>query len=115
MATLRAGCLAWLQMALDPVIQRIVLVDAPAVVGWKRLREIDEQRTLGGLSAPTCTASRARGRLAAGRGRRARRRIPDRRHSTKPTLLIALAPDPQAALRVGQAAVNTLISHLTRN
>lgn len=44
---LRAGCLAWLNRAIDPALQRIVLLDAPAVVGWTRWRELDEQHTLG--------------------------------------------------------------------
>ncbi len=47
--SLRAGCGAWLRAALDPVVQRITLIDAPAVVGWSRWREIDESHTLGGL------------------------------------------------------------------
>ena len=32
--SLRAGCGAWLRAAIDPVVQRITLIDAPAVVGW---------------------------------------------------------------------------------
>ena len=46
---LRAGCNTWLEVALDPAVQRIVLLDPPAVVGWARWRELDEQHTLGGL------------------------------------------------------------------
>jgi AcrR family transcriptional regulator len=48
-AALRAGCTAWLRAAMDPAVQRIVLLDPPSVVGWNRWREIDELRTLGGL------------------------------------------------------------------
>src|SRR5262249_9916825 len=33
---LTVGCLTWLRAAADPAIQRIVLLDAPAVVGWER-------------------------------------------------------------------------------
>ncbi len=46
-AALRACCLAWIRLASDPVIQQIVLIDAPAVLGWQRWREIDEQNSLG--------------------------------------------------------------------
>src|SRR5215831_15092246 len=35
---LRAGCLAWVQLAGDPVVQRIVLTDAPSVLGWSAWR-----------------------------------------------------------------------------
>jgi hypothetical protein len=32
-------------------VQRIVLIDAPAVLGWERWREIEEQNALGMLRA----------------------------------------------------------------
>lgn len=38
-----AGCRAFLGVALDPAIQRILLIDAPAVLGWERWREIDAE------------------------------------------------------------------------
>jgi AcrR family transcriptional regulator len=38
---LRAGCHAWLDFAVDPLTQRIVLLDAPVVLGWERWRQID--------------------------------------------------------------------------
>jgi len=46
---LRAGALAWIRLAGDPVVQRIVLIDAPAVLGWERWREIEEDNALGNL------------------------------------------------------------------
>jgi AcrR family transcriptional regulator len=48
-ASLRAGALEWIRLAGDPVVQRIVLIDAPAVLGWERWREIEEQNALGML------------------------------------------------------------------
>ncbi len=48
-AALRAGCAAWLALARDPVVRRIVLLDAPGVVGWERWREIDERHSLGAV------------------------------------------------------------------
>src|SRR5262249_61419587 len=45
---LRVGSVTWLRAVADPAVQRIVLIDAPAVVGWPRWRELDEQYTLGG-------------------------------------------------------------------
>src|SRR3712207_911756 len=44
---LRAGCHAWLKMARDPVVRRIVLIDAPSAVGWEKWREIDERHAFG--------------------------------------------------------------------
>ena len=40
-AELRLGCLAFLDACLDPAVRRIVLLDAPAVLGWDQWREID--------------------------------------------------------------------------
>ena len=44
---LRRGCIAWLEACARPDIQRILLLDAPAVLGWARWREIGEQHGLG--------------------------------------------------------------------
>ena len=37
---LRVGAEAWLDACTEPEIQRIVLLDGPAVLGWERWREI---------------------------------------------------------------------------
>jgi AcrR family transcriptional regulator len=37
---LRGGARAWLDACEDPAVQRIALLDAPAVLGWERWREI---------------------------------------------------------------------------
>jgi AcrR family transcriptional regulator len=50
MAHLRLGCLAFLDAALDPAVRRIVLLDAPAVLGWQEWREIDATYGLGLVS-----------------------------------------------------------------
>lgn len=41
-----AGCLAFLEACLDPAIQRIVLIDGPAVLGWDAVRAIEARHTL---------------------------------------------------------------------
>jgi hypothetical protein len=38
---LRRGCLAFLDACLQPAVRRIVLLEAPAVLGWDAWREID--------------------------------------------------------------------------
>jgi AcrR family transcriptional regulator len=48
---LKAGCLAWIKLARDPGISRIVLIDAPSVVGWVRWRQIDEAHSFGVVKA----------------------------------------------------------------
>ncbi|HEY1178125.1 MAG TPA: TetR/AcrR family transcriptional regulator, partial [Phytomonospora sp.] len=37
-----AGCRAFLAAGADPEIRRIVLVDAPAVLGWNEWRDMDD-------------------------------------------------------------------------
>jgi AcrR family transcriptional regulator len=44
---LRRGCREFLDAALDPAVQRIVLLDAPAVLGWATWREVDARHGLG--------------------------------------------------------------------
>ncbi len=44
---LEAGCQAFLDGCLDPIARRIVLLDAPAVLGWKEARRIDTAHGLG--------------------------------------------------------------------
>ena len=45
--TIKAGARAWFQRVQDPVVRRITLIDAPAVLGWQRWREVDEKHFLG--------------------------------------------------------------------
>ncbi len=47
MAALRAGFLAWIRLAGDPVVRRILLIDAPSVLGWERWRSMEERHALG--------------------------------------------------------------------
>src|SRR6267143_245875 len=50
-AMLRAGFLAWVRLAGEPVVRRVRLIDAPAVIGWRRWREIEEGYGLGLIRA----------------------------------------------------------------
>jgi AcrR family transcriptional regulator len=106
---LRAGCGAWLRSALDPAVQQIALVDAPAVVGWARWRELDDQHILGGVrrslqliaergGLPAAQVDVLANMLLAAVGEAA--------------LLIPHSDDPEAALAAGQAAFDTLLDRL---
>jgi AcrR family transcriptional regulator len=44
---MRYGARAWLEACAEPEVQRIVLLDAPAVLGWERWREICLRHVLG--------------------------------------------------------------------
>jgi AcrR family transcriptional regulator len=107
--SLRAGCAEWLRTCLDPAVQQIALVDAPAVLGWARWRELDEQYTLGGVRrslqgladsgrVPAAQVDALANMLLAAVGEGA--------------LLIVRADDPAAALAAGLAAFDTLLDRL---
>ncbi len=44
---LHDGIDGWLQICAEPEISRIVLIDAPAALGWERWREIGQRYGLG--------------------------------------------------------------------
>ncbi len=44
---MRLGADFWLDVCSDPEVQRIVLVDAPAVLGWTRWTEIGNRYNIG--------------------------------------------------------------------
>jgi AcrR family transcriptional regulator len=46
---LKAGSEAFLDACLDPAVRQIVLIDAPAVLGWEVYREIDASYFLAGI------------------------------------------------------------------
>jgi AcrR family transcriptional regulator len=51
LAAMRAGSEMFLDACLEPEVQRIVLLDAPAVLGWDRWREIAAEQGLGLIEA----------------------------------------------------------------
>jgi AcrR family transcriptional regulator len=48
-AGLFEACRAFLEASLDPDMQRIMLLDGPTVLGWERLRAIEDRYTLANL------------------------------------------------------------------
>ena len=48
-AQLKDGIATYLDYFMDPAVQRIMLIDAPVVIGWQRWREIESEFTLGRL------------------------------------------------------------------
>jgi hypothetical protein len=108
---LRAGSQAWVRIAGDPVVQRILLIDAPSVLGWHRWREMDERHALGGIRAALAAISEA-GRLPA-------ELVDMFAHvllaaMNEIALVIAAADDTEAAMREGAVAVDELLQRLLR-
>jgi AcrR family transcriptional regulator len=106
---LRRGCAAYLAMCRDPVVRRISLIDAPAVVGWERWREIDEQHSFGLIKAAIAA-------IAA--DRRVKPELIDvMAHMVlaallEVALLVARADEGRLAIRRGQEAVDELLTAL---
>jgi AcrR family transcriptional regulator len=109
MEQLRRGCGAFLDSAIDPAVRRIVLLDAPAVLGWQAWREIDAADGLGlvieGLNAVMDT------------GAIERRPVEVLAHLllgalNEAAMLVANADDPQAIRGVVGATVDHLLDCL---
>jgi AcrR family transcriptional regulator len=106
---LRTACLAWIRLAGVPEIQQIVLIDAPAVLGWQRFRELDEQSVLG--------LFRAALEAAAAAGRIEDRHVDVFSHLVlaavnEAAMLVARSPDPAAAMPGTQDAFEEFLRRL---
>ncbi|RRS01244.1 TetR/AcrR family transcriptional regulator [Glycomyces terrestris] len=58
-AQLRAGCRAFLASGTDPAVRRILLEDAPAVLGWDEWRAMDEASSARHLAEALDSLARA--------------------------------------------------------
>ena len=108
-AALRADCLAWIRLATDPVIQQTVLIDAPAVFGWQKWREVNEQSNLGTIRGALTYAADA--------GSIERRHVDTFAHivlvaANEVAMMIARADDPAAALSAGESAFAEFLDRL---
>jgi AcrR family transcriptional regulator len=106
---LRRGCAAYLAMCRDPVVRQISLIDAPAVVGWERWREIDEQHAFGLVKA-AIAAIAADGRVKP-------ELVDVMAHMVlaallEVALLVARADEGRMAVRRGQEAIDELLTAL---
>jgi len=98
-------------LAGDPVIQRVVLVDAPSVFGWDRWRDMDDGRTLGAVRAMLQAISDS-GRLRADL-------VGPFAHMIlaaldEIALVIVRAEDSETALAEGHASVAEFLGRLLR-
>ena len=108
---LRTGALGWIDMAGDPVIQRIMLVDAPSVLGWERWRAMDEGRTVSAVRDMLQAVSDT-GRLPA-------ELVGPFAHMIlaaldEAALVVARAPDSRVAVAEERQAVEEFLARLLR-
>ncbi len=108
---LRTGALAWIDLAGDPVIQRIMLVDAPSVLGWEQWRAMDEGRTV--------AATRAMLQAVSDTGRLQAELVGPFAHMIlaaldEAAMVIARAPDSRVAVAEERQAVEEFLARLLR-
>ena len=107
----RTGALAWIDLAGDPVIQRIMLVDAPSVLGWEQWRAMDEGRTVGAMQAMLQAVSDS--------GRLPQELVGPFAHMIlaaldEAAMVVARAPDTRAAVAEERQAVEEFLARLLR-
>ena len=101
------GCRAFLERSLDPQVQRITLIDAPAVLGWEQMRELEAPHSNSVLAHAVRTAVED-GRLA--------RRDPDvlarllLGAMCEGVALVAASENPKAAIRSVLAELRLLLT-----
>jgi AcrR family transcriptional regulator len=108
-AAMRAGGDAWLALSRAPDVRQIVLIDAPAVLGWQKWREIDARFGFGLIKAALKNLAKA-GRLRA-------ETIEPLSHvllasMMELALVIARADNPAAATRSARATLHQLIDRM---
>jgi AcrR family transcriptional regulator len=108
-AALRAGFLAWIRLAGDPVVRRILLIDAPSVLGWERWRSMEEQHALGLIKAVL--------QVIADEGKLRPDLVGTLAHVllasvNEVALLVARSDDEKAAMREGADAIDELLQRL---
>jgi AcrR family transcriptional regulator len=106
------GCHAFLEACLDPGFQRVVLLDAPAVLGWAAWREVESRYGLG-LVRQGVEAAIAEGHLTA-------RSAETLSHLllaalNEGALLIAGADDPQRKIVEVRQEIDDLLASLGRS
>jgi AcrR family transcriptional regulator len=107
---LRQGLIGFLDASLTPHVQRILLIDGPAVLGWVKWRELE---SLYGLGAIRAMLERAveEGDLAAGQPVDALAHVL-LAAADETALFIANAPDQGAARDQGVKALDALLNGL---
>jgi AcrR family transcriptional regulator len=108
---LRIGAMAWIDLAGDPVIQRVMLVDAPSVLGWEQWRAMDEGRTVGAMRAMLQAVSDS--------GRLPQELVGPFSHMIlaaldEAAMVVAPTPDSRAAAAESRQAVVELLNRLLR-
>lgn len=107
--SLAAGCQAFLDGSMDPAVRQILLLEAPAVMGWEAWREMEERYGLG-LTKQALTMAMDAGAIES-------QPVEPLAHMllaalTEAAMLVAQSDDPPATRAEVGATVERLISRL---
>lgn len=106
---LRSGSREWIRLAGDRRVQRILLIDAPSVLGWEEWRSLEERHALGLVKAIL--------EAAAGAGSIPRDMVDIMSHAllaavNEIALMVARSEDPETAMHTGTEVVDRLLGGL---
>ncbi len=106
---MRVGAEAFLDLSHDPAIRQIALIDAPAVLGWRKWRDIDARYAFGLLKSSL--------KAAAAAGRLRPELVDNFAHvllaaMLEIALVIARAENPRTAAKLGRTTLKELIDRL---
>jgi AcrR family transcriptional regulator len=106
---LHAGFVAWIRLAGDPVVRRILLIDGPSVLGWERWRAMEEHHALGLVRAAL--------QVVADQGNVRPELVGTFAHVllasvNELALLVARSDDKEAAMQAGADVVGELLRRL---
>jgi AcrR family transcriptional regulator len=107
----RTGCHAFLAASVDPSVQRIVMMDGPAVLGWATWREIDWRHFLALVDEGLAQAM-----LAHGAKRRPTKALAHLVFGAlcESAMVVARSPKPKEALRQVREELDVLLGGLCK-
>ncbi len=104
---LERGIRVFLEVCTEPAVQRILLIDAPAVLGWPKWREMDARYGLGLVKRALSAATKG--------GLLHRYDIDVMAHVllgalTEAAMLVARSPNPSKSRRAAEQAIGSIIA-----
>jgi len=107
----RTGCHAFLAASVDPAVQRIVMMDGPAVLGWATWREIDWRHFLALVDEGLAQAM-----LEHGAKRRPTKALAHLVFGAlcESAMVVARSPKPKEALRQVREELDVLLGGLCK-
>lgn len=105
------GCEAFIDAAIDPAVRQILLIEAPAVLGWETWRSLDERTSFASLT-DVLQQLEATGEIRSGSADATARLLSGAMNEA--VLWIASSADPTAARTQAWDALTTMLHSVRR-